>query len=85
MKIDVEDRHTPGIGAQALCGDRRIVDEAEAARHIGKGMMPRRTAERIGRNFPPASTASAASTALHALQHTLSHVCSAIGQAVSAM
>src|SRR5690606_24710486 len=34
MQIDVEDRHTPDFRAQAFCRDRRIVDEAEAARHI---------------------------------------------------
>ena len=34
--------------AQALRGDRRIVEEAEAAGDVGEGVMARRTAERVG-------------------------------------
>ena len=49
MEVDVEDCHAGGRLAQRLGGDRRIVEEAEAARDIGEGVVARRTAQRICR------------------------------------
>ncbi|MCY1303834.1 hypothetical protein D9M70_535600 [compost metagenome] len=51
VQVDVEDHHAGSICQEALRGDRRIVDEAEAAGDVGKGMMARWPAERIGRPF----------------------------------
>lgn len=48
MQVDVEDRHPRSLPAQHLRRDRRIVDEAEAAGDVGKGVMAGRTAQRIG-------------------------------------
>ncbi|CAN5182619.1 hypothetical protein BH10PSE6_BH10PSE6_10790 [soil metagenome] len=47
MHVDVEDRDALVLAAQALRGDRRVVQEAEAAGHVGIGVMPGRPAEGI--------------------------------------
>ena len=49
MQVDIEDCHPRSLLAQRLGGDCRIVDEAEAAGDINKGMMAGRAAQRIGR------------------------------------
>ena len=51
MQVDIEDRHARRILAQALRGDRRIVEEAEAAGDVGKGVMPGRAAQRVSRGL----------------------------------
>ena len=84
MEIDVEDGDPRLCPQQALRSDRRIVEEAEAAGDIHKGMVARRPAQRIGGRLARLH-ASAAATALQALQQALSKVSAEIGQAVSAI
>ena len=48
MDVDVEDRDPLVAGAQPLGGDRAVVEEAEAAGHVGEGVVARRPAQRIG-------------------------------------
>ena len=48
MHVDIEDRDALVLAAQALRGDRGVVQEAEAAGHVGIGVMAGRPAERVG-------------------------------------
>ena len=48
MDVDVEHGDAGVLAAQMLGGDGGVVQEAEAARHVGIGVMARRPAERIG-------------------------------------
>ena len=48
MHVDIEDGDALLFVAQALRGDGGVVQEAEAARHVGIGVVARRSAERIG-------------------------------------
>ena len=52
MHVDVEDRGPPPGAQQPLRRDGRVVEETEAARHVGEGVVPRRAAQRIGRARP---------------------------------
>ena len=48
MDVDIEHGDARMPAAQALGGDGGVVQEAEAARHVGIGVMAGRPAERIG-------------------------------------
>src|SRR5690606_13052349 len=48
MQLHVEDGDAIGLSPQRLCRYGRIVDEAETAGDVGKGMMAGRAAKRIG-------------------------------------
>src|SRR5690242_21170861 len=47
MYVNIEDRHTLVLVAQALRRDGRVVQKAETACHVGEGMMAGRPAERV--------------------------------------
>src|SRR5690606_6733550 len=47
MQVHVEDGDAIRLSAQRLCRHSRIVDEAETAGDVGKGMMAGRAAKRI--------------------------------------
>ncbi len=49
MQVDVEHGDPPAGPKPTLGSDGAVVQEAEAAGHVGKGMVSRRPAERIGR------------------------------------
>ena len=51
MDIDVEHGDAFVLAAQALRGNGSVVQEAEAAGHVGISMMPGRPAERVGLAF----------------------------------
>ncbi len=48
MDVDIEHGDAPVLLPQPLGGDGGVVQEAEAAGHVGIGVMARRPAERIG-------------------------------------
>ena len=52
VQVHVQNGHPAARRAQTLCGDGRIVQIAEAARKLGKSMVPRRAAQRIGAARP---------------------------------
>ena len=85
MQVDVEDRHARALLAQALRGDRRIVEEAEAAGDVGEGVMPGRAAKRVSRRLAGRAPHRPPRPQTQALQQALSKVSAEIGQAVSAM
>jgi len=47
VHVDVEDCRTAAGAQQRLGCDGGVVEETETARHVGEGVMPRRTAERV--------------------------------------
>ena len=85
MQVDVEDRDARRIRAQTLRGDRRIVEEAEAAGDIGEGVVAGRPAERVGGSARRTAPPRPPRPRDQALQQALSQVSAEIGQAVSAM
>ncbi len=52
MHVDIKNGRPAPRRAQIVCRDGGVVQKAEAAGQILKGMMPRRTAKRVGRGFP---------------------------------
>ena len=48
MDVDIEHGHAPVLAAQPLGGDGGVVQEAEAARHVGISVMAGRPAEGEG-------------------------------------
>ena len=49
VQVDIEDRDSRRAGPQVLGDDGAVVQVAEAAGHVGEGVVARRPAERIGR------------------------------------
>ena len=82
MDVDIEHGDAGVPAAQPLGGDGGVVQEAEAARHVGIGVMAGRPAERVGL-AAPSSTRSAALAATSLEASAASQVCGPIGQARS--
>ena len=85
MQVDVDDRHARGEAAKVLGGDRRIVEEAEAAGDIAEGMMARRAAERIGGAFACQHRVGGRHRRSRRSSRRCPSVSAEIGQEVSAM